>query len=218
MKLYILGVRVMKKFSSKKIAGLSVLTAISVLLGFLSFPVLPMVKFLEYDFADVPIFIATFMYGPMSGLLVTAITSIIQGITVSASSGIIGITMHFIATGAYVLVGGNIYKRHKTFKTAIIALVSGATTAILFMIPLNLLLTPLFVGPIESYTNNTKMIFNNLLVYIIAFNVIKFFGNSLVTLVLYKRTKNLFTKIGDFSDKKQKSSIQENNNIPNNDN
>jgi len=130
--------------------------------------------------ADVPILIGTFLYGPWWGLLLTAVVCILQGITISSASGIIGILMHFFATGGFVIVAGLIYRRIHTFKGALISLVCGALTMILLMIPLNLLFTGLFMGtPIDK-------IAAMLLPVIIPFNAIKAFGNSIITLLLYK--------------------------------
>ena len=56
----------------------------------------------------------------------TVVTSVIQGLTVSAQSGPYGIIMHIIATGTFVLVAGLIYRNHKSKKKAIIALIAGA--------------------------------------------------------------------------------------------
>ena len=53
--------------------------------------------FLEYDPADIPIFITTFAFGPLVGFILTVIVAVLQGITVSASAGIIGIMMHIFA-------------------------------------------------------------------------------------------------------------------------
>ena len=48
---------------------------------------------MEYDPADIPILIGAFAFGPAAGLALTAVTALIQGVTVSAGSGIYGIIM-----------------------------------------------------------------------------------------------------------------------------
>ncbi|MEG1510156.1 MAG: ECF transporter S component, partial [Clostridia bacterium] len=107
--------------SSKKIAGLGILSALSIVLAsVIHFPLFAIAPFLEYDPADIPIFITTFMYGPLTGLIITIFVSLIQGFTVSAQSGVYGIIMHVIATGTFVIVAGNIYKHKKTLKMAIV--------------------------------------------------------------------------------------------------
>ena len=115
-----------QKTQSVKIAKMAMLVAVSiVLVMIIHFPIFPAVAFLEYDPADIPIFLGTFAYGPLAGFALTVVASIIQGMTVSAGSGFIGILMHIFATGSFVLVAGNWYKFHKTKKQAVVALVLG---------------------------------------------------------------------------------------------
>ena len=101
-----------------KIVKMGVMVAISVALVYLiHFPIFPAVSFLEYDPADIPILIGTFACGPLAGLVLTVVTSVVQGLTVSAGSGLYGILMHVIATGVLVSVSGGIYHKNKTRKT-----------------------------------------------------------------------------------------------------
>lgn len=84
------------KFTAAKVATLGMLAAIStVLVLFVHFPIFPTATFLEYDPADIPILIGTFLFGPWSGLLLTFVVCLIQGFTVSfAMGGMSGILMH----------------------------------------------------------------------------------------------------------------------------
>ena len=167
-----------------RIVKLALLAAISLILVFaFKFPVFPAVAFLEYDFADVPILIGTFLFGPAAGLALTAVVSVLQAVLVSAASGWIGALMHFISTGAMVLAAGLVYKRLHTLRGAILALLLGAFTMTALKVPLNLLLTPLYFG--GSYAAAQKTVWG-FMPYILAFNAIKAFGNSLITFVLYK--------------------------------
>jgi len=177
------------KLDTKQIAGMAVLTALAVGLA-LAFhiPIIPQVYFLEYDMADVPIFLCTFMYGPFAGIIVTVIVSVIQGFTVSASGTYIGVIMHILATGSYVIVSGIIYSKHKSFKGALVAIASGMLTWMVLMILWNIIITPFYLHIPH------KLIFNSL-GFIIAFNAVKVTANSLLTLLLYKRLRHLFSYI-----------------------
>jgi tRNA threonylcarbamoyl adenosine modification protein YjeE len=168
---------------------MAVLTALAVGLA-LAFhiPIIPQVYFLEYDMADVPIFLCTFMYGPFAGIIVTVIVSVIQGFTVSASGTYIGVIMHILATGSYVIVSGIIYSKHKSFKGALVAIASGMLTWMVLMILWNIIITPFYLHIPH------KLIFNSL-GFIIAFNAVKVTANSLLTLLLYKRLRHLFSYI-----------------------
>jgi len=169
------------KMRTKTMTQMAVLTAMSVLLVYLiHLPIFPAAPFLEYDPADIPILIGTFMFGPVGGIVLTAIVCVIQGLTVSAQGGIIGIVMHFIATGSFALVAGIIYDRMHTRRGAVIALVVGSLTMVAMMIGLNLVLTPIFMG--VPYEAVKAMI----LPIILPFNLIKTGINSVVTFMVYK--------------------------------
>lgn len=171
-----------------KIAKVSMLVAISVVLVYLvRFPIFPPVPFLEYDPADIPIFIGTFAFGPLAGLMLTVVTAVIQGLTVSSASGIYGIIMHILATGSFVLVAGLIYKGHKSRRKAVVALAAGVVTWTVVMVIANLVVTPLFMGvPVD--------VVKGLMPYIIGFNLIKAGVNSVVTFFLYKRISTFLHK------------------------
>ncbi len=164
-----------------QLAKMAMLVAVSiVLVAIIHLPILPMVPFLEYDPADIPILLGTFAFGPVAGLCLTFVTAILQGVTVSAQSGAYGILMHIIATSALVLVAGLIYSKEKTKKRAIMGLVFGTLAMVAIMIPANMLITTRFMG----LTLEALMPF---MPWIILFNFIKAGVNSIVTFLVYKR-------------------------------
>ena len=80
---------------TRKLPTMAMLAAISiVLVALIHFPIIPGATFLEYDPADVSILVGTFLFGPWAGLALTAVVSVIQGLTVSAGSGVIGIDVY----------------------------------------------------------------------------------------------------------------------------
>ena len=55
---------------------MAMLVAVSiVLVALIHLPILPMVPFLEYDPADIPILVGTFAFGPVAGLILTIVTA-----------------------------------------------------------------------------------------------------------------------------------------------
>lgn len=171
-----------------KLAKMGMLVAISiVLVSFIHFPIFPATPFLEYDPADIPILIGTFAFGPIAGILLTVVTAVIQGVTVSAASGVYGIIMHIIATATFVIVAGCIYRGKKTRARAIIGLLCGILAMTAIMVPANLFITPYFMGaPREAIIA--------LLPFIIGFNAIKAGINAVITFILYKRISKFLHK------------------------
>lgn len=180
----------MRNPTTKKVARLGMLAALAVILvALVHFPIFPAAPFLEFDMADMPIIIGTFMFGPWWGMALVGIVSIVQGVTVSAASGIPGIVMHFVATSAYVVTAGLIYGRCHTLKGAILAMALGSIAQTLIMIPLNYIITSHFMGaPVDAITAM-------LLPVIIPFNLIKTVANSVLTFIIYKPVSKLL-KLG----------------------
>ena len=173
----------------QRMVMIAVFSAISiVLVALLHVPLFPAAPFLEYDMADVPIIIVTFLYGPLAGLFTTVIVSVLQGLTVSAGSGFNGILMHIFATGCYVLVAGNLYKRHRSLGGEIASLGCGTAAMVAVMTLWNMLLTPLFMkAPFEQAMQL-------MLPAIIPFNLIKAGGNSLIAYFVFKAIEQVMKR------------------------
>ena len=170
-----------------KLAKMGMLVAISILLVNIHFPIFWPVAFLEYDPADIPILIGGFAFGPLAGVCITIVTAILQGLTVSAQSGLYGILMHIVATSTLVLVSSTIYKMKKNRKMAVLGLLCGTLAMTAIMIPANYLITPYFM-------NVPKQAITGILPFIVGFNLIKAGVNSVITFILYKKVSKFLHK------------------------
>jgi len=178
-----------QKSLADRLAKLGMLTALSIILVYvIHFPIFPAASFLEYDMADVPILIGTFLYGPWWGLALTAVVSLLQWLLVSPQSLWVGAVMHFCATGSYVIAAGLIYRKMRSLKGALIGMAIGSVLQTAMMVPMNLIFTVHFFGvPKET-------VLALLPTAIIPFNAIKTVANSVLTFLLYKRVEKLLTK------------------------
>lgn len=172
-----------------KMAKMAMLVAISIVLVLIiHFPLFPAAPYLEYDPADIPIFIGTFAFGPTAGVVLTVLVSVIQGTTVSVNGQIWGIIMHILATGSFAVVAGNMYKRRKDRKGAVAALVVGVLVMTAVMCLANLVITPIYSGmPRAAVAAMIPPI-------ILPFNLIKAGVNAIITFTLYKRISPLLHK------------------------
>ncbi len=175
---------------TRMLTTLSVLTALSiVLMLFIRFPIFPAAPYLEYEPMDIPILIAGFAYGPIAGLVVTVVSCLIQGLTVSSAvGGWVGILMHFIATGTFVTIASLIYRRKHSILGAVIGLLAGVISMAAIMIPANLIITPAFYGtPVD-------VVKSMILPILLPFNLIKAGINAAVTFVIYKPLRRFIIK------------------------
>ena len=175
----------------KKLTIMAMLVALSIVLVYLiHFPIFPAASFLEYDPADIPILVGTFAYGPLAGVLLTVVASLIQGFTVSAQSGVMGIAMHICATTILVLVAGTIYRVRRTRGGAVLALICGTLAMALGMLVFNHFVTPYFVtadvSDAAAVAASRAYVDTLLLPVILPFNLIKAGVNSLITFAVYK--------------------------------
>ena len=166
---------------TRKIAVMAMLVALSVIMvAFIHFPIFPAATYLEYDPADIPILIGAFAYGPLAGVILTVVASLIQGFTVSVGSGLYGILMHIIATSTLVLVASGIYRIKHTRVGAVVGLICGTLAMCAIMMVANHFITPLFTGlPVE-------VVDGMLLPIILPFNLLKAGINSVITFLVYK--------------------------------
>ncbi|MCX7614600.1 MAG: ECF transporter S component [Clostridiales bacterium] len=180
----------MKISRTKQLTTLAIFAAISIILAYLiHFPIFPQAAYLEYDPADVTILIASFIFGPMWGLGLIFCVAAIQAMTVSVSSGIIGFFMHFIATGAFCIAAGMIYKYKKNTKSAVIGLLIGVISMTAIMIPLNLIFTPMYGVPLEAVKQM-------MIPVTIPFNLVKAGINAILAFLLYKKIEKIINPTG----------------------
>jgi riboflavin transporter FmnP len=184
-----------KPINLRMLTTMGVFAAISVVLVLLvHFPLIPAAPFLEYDPADIPILIVAFAYGPVAGLTVTLVAALVQGLTVSAASGLYGIIMHILSTGSFVFAAGLFYRFKHTKKGAALALIVGVLVSAAVMVPANLIVTPIFMGaPVAA----VKAL---LLPAIIPFNLIKSGVNALITFFVYKHISRLIKRAAEAAD------------------
>ena len=142
--------------------------------------------YLEYEPADLPILIGGLLYGPAAGLLLTVVVSFIQALIYSSGSGFIGFAMHVIATGAMVVLAALIYRKGKKaiendYLRLIVALIVGMLTMTASMVPMNLLLTPIFNPELTASSIWNQMMFT----IIVPFNLVKSGINSAAAFLVY---------------------------------
>ena len=193
-----------------RLVQMAVLVASSSVLVLLSFPILPVVPFMEYDLADIPVLLCTFTMGTPAGLLVLTIAALLQAF-VFAHNGIIGFIMHMISSGIWVLLAGGIYSLCKrTTKGMVLGLVCGTIAVVLVMIPLNFIFIPVLMNADLSVAETASIFWQGLFggydpaayseaaiamhdtvagllwIGIIPFNLIKWVLHSVIFVIVYR--------------------------------
>ena len=158
---------------SAQLAMLAALSVVLVLILRIPF------GFLEYDMADVPILLGGMIYGPVAGLTILLVVSVVQAFLLGGN-GWVGLVMHFVASGVMVVIVSLFYRHRKNLKETILGLVLGTLAMTLIMIPMNLVLTVEFLGAPR------QVVIDMLVPLIIPFNLGKAGVNCLLAGLLLK--------------------------------
>lgn len=175
----------MKNNRTNKIVKIGVFAAVSSVLMCIAFPFPLFPTFLTFDFGDVPALIGTFALGPVAGVIIELLKNIVKVLLSGTHTVGIGELANFGITAVWVFVAGVIYKRNKTKKTAMIALIVSTLVMSVFGAMFN------YFVLLPMYQTAFHMELGNLAVYaatiIFPFNIIKGAIVSLVTVLLYKK-------------------------------
>ena len=152
--------------------------------------------FIKFDFSELPSIIAAFAYGPIGGIMVCLVKNVLNLIFASNTAGV-GELSNFILGCAYVIPAGLIYKKHRTFKGAIVgALVGSLTSGCISFFSNYFIIYPLFaltmsmetiLGFYTAVFPKITELWQALLYFNVPFTFIKGVLTSIVTFLIYKR-------------------------------
>ncbi len=193
------SITVKPKIEIRTLVSLAMLSAVSVALSFVevTMPLSP--SFVKLDVSDFPALLAAFTFGPLAGVMVELIKNLIG--LLSTGTGGIGELANFIIGGAMAFSAGIIYRRRRTLKGALLALVCGSIVmAIVGGVVNYFILLPLFSSfmPMDTIIASFGMFIpiiktklDVILYSTIPFNLFKGALISVVTFLLYKRLSPL---------------------------
>lgn len=181
------------KSSNQKLQRLTisaVLAALSiVLMVTIRFSIFPSAPFYEMEFADVPILVCSTLFGPIYGLVTLFVVCLIQALTVSASSGIIGFLMHFLSSGLMILTIYLLRKKFSGLKGVLLSSLCGVIVVVIVMIPMNIWLASVFMHM------DAMSFIKGFLGVCVAFNFIKAGANVLIYNIIAPTLMKEYKKI-----------------------
>lgn len=188
------------KITTKSIVRVAIFSAFSsILYLFIKFPVPFLPSFLEFHFDEIPVFIASFAYGPISGIFVLLIKTFIC-LPFTHTLGV-GELIDLFLTISFVLPGSLIYKHKRNFKSVILGISLGAALQLTFSLIGNIYFVIPFYMKIMDFSEEAllsicKMSNSSItdlgwkygLYAVLPFNLIKNLIVILLTIFTYKST------------------------------
>ncbi len=165
-----------KSFEIKKLVGMAVFAALAYGVTFVfRIPV----SFLTFDAKDAVLAIAAFIYGPLAGIIMAFIPAFIELVTISGT-GFYGFLMNFISSAAFAFTASIIYKYFRTLNGAVMGIFISIAATTALMMPLNILITPLYTGA------SVSAVIDMIPTLLLPFNFAKSLMNGAFTMLLYK--------------------------------
>lgn len=181
----------------KHLVHLSLFSAIGFLLMFIEFSVPFVPEFLKVDISELPALLMSFIYGPLSGIIVCLLKNLIH-LTISTTGGV-GELSNFLLGAIFCFTAGTIYKYHKTKKGAIVGMLIGAFvmaeicffTNLYIMYPFyyNIIPKEAILGMCQTIIPSIKSIEMSIIVFNVPFTFAKGLLCSAITFVAYKKLK-----------------------------
>lgn len=189
--------------TARKTAFIGIFGAIGAVLMFLEFPLFFAPSFYQLDFSEVPVLIGAFAYGPVTGILIELIKSLIHFLIKGSMTAGVGEIAAFVIGISMVLPASIIYRMGKTKKRAVIGMIAGVACMTVTGCLLNaFVLLPAygkaFGMPIDSLIEMGTAVnsaVHNLFTFAVfcvaPFNLFKGIAVSLITFLLYKHISGL---------------------------
>lgn len=218
----------LKRMNIKQMAVIAIFSALSVILYYFAKFNLPFFPgWLDIQFSDIPALLTSFMYGPISGCLVILVRFCCK-LPGTQTVGV-GEFADLLIGFTLCLVAGFIYKKHRTFKGALVAMGLGMALATVVATVGNwLILIPAYkniagfpqkalTGAMDAIISSGKHVVtdSNFMAYylfaaVVPFNLFRYTLVFVITLLLYKRLSMVIEYFtGDFQDDKEKIETEE---------
>ncbi len=172
----------MKKYDIRRYVVLAVFAALAYASLYV-FRISGIGGFLTFDVKDAIITVCAMLFGPVSGVAIALLVSLLEMVTVSGT-GPWGFLMNFVSSAVFAAVGSAVYRYAPRFKKsisgAVLGLVGSVLAATFCMLLMNLWVTPIYYGI------SVEAVKEMILPLLFPFNLIKTAMNAAIVLVLYK--------------------------------
>ena len=163
-------------FNPRNLAGIGIFAALASVVSFATSFL--KIGFLSLDAGDIVVVLASFIYGAPAGVAISGFASLIGFLY--SGTGPWGLIMDFCSSATFAFVAAFIYSRRRNFKFAIIGICAAVLSTTAIMIPLNILITPLYTGA------TTAQVLTLIPTLLLPFNFAKTLFNGSAALLVYK--------------------------------
>ncbi len=195
-----------RKFSTKTLAKIGVLSAVAGVVMLLETPLPFAPSFYKLDLSEVPVLVGAFALGPVAGAVIELIKILLNFVLNGTITGGIGELGNFLIGCSLVVPASMIYRKNKNFKNAVIGLATGIISLCIIGSLLNYyVLLPAYStalgAPLQAFVDMGNVVnkhivdVKTLILYaVLPFNLFKGIIVSAITMLIYKRLSPILHK------------------------
>ena len=184
---------------TRKLVEIGMLGAIATVLMLFEFPI-PFIAppFYELDFSEVPVLVGAFALGPVAGATIELVKILINLLINGTATAFVGEIGNYLLGCSFIIPAALIYKKKKSKKTALAAMIVGTIVMTVFGCVLNAyVLLPTYaaafgmpidaiIGMGSAINGNINDVMTFVIIAVAPFNIIKGIVVSVITLLIYK--------------------------------
>lgn len=186
------------KTDLKKYIGMGIFSALAFVVALVCNIIPPVAGFLSLDAKDAVIAIASFVYGPISAIVISFIAAFIEFISFS-TTGWYGFVMNFASSAVFSFTASIIYKKLRSLNGALISFFAAVVATTGVMLLLNRYVTPIYLfdyAGIMPEAAAKEYVISILPTTLLSFNFAKALFNSSLAMLLYKPAVSALRKTG----------------------
>lgn len=188
------------------ISKIAMLSAISVVLMLIEFPLPFLPPFYKLDFSEITVMIGGFALGPMAAVIIEFLKVTINLLFSPTQTMFVGEFANFLIGCSFTVPASLIYYKHKSRKSALIGMVTGTFIMILVGAVLNaFVLLPVYAWafnmPLDALiamgtelNANITSIYSFVVFATSPLNLIKGVSVTAIVMLIYKRVSNLLKR------------------------
>lgn len=183
--------------NTRKMTIIAILSAVSFLLMYLKFPLIPTANFLEVDFSLVPILFGLLILDTKASFAILLVRTLLKLILNNQGpSTIIGLPMNIAAMSIFILAVAYFWKKDQTIKNYIKTAIVATIGSTLVMLLLNYVYAvPVYVAFANFDIKEILGLWNYLLMMVLPFNLLQGIVLSAVFYICQKAAQPILKKV-----------------------
>ena len=178
--------------NTRKMAYIAILSALSFLLMYFQFPLIPAASFLQVDFSILPILVGLLMLDLSSAFIILIIRTLLKLLLNNGGVGtLIGLPMNVVALAVFIWAMAALWNQKRSDKAYIVASAVGTLGLTVTMFVLNYIYAKFANFDIKTILG----LGNYLFAMVVPFNLIEGIIFSVTFFVLYNCLKSVLKKV-----------------------